>query len=309
MVMFMDFYKIKYGTDIIPQAGSAEIKIKTEQKNTFVKKCPDNECRGFLSSSWKCGICDEYYCPDCHKKKNGRNDDEHVCDEDEKSTIALLKTETKPCPSCNMPIVRISGCSQVWTPCCKIAFDWNTMKIDAGRIHSPEYYDYIRRTNNGVIPRERGDVPVCGGIIDYYDIPIIIRNNTFTRENYIMIENYRLVEHARALINTLPHIIGQRDNTELGVKYLIGDITKEQWKKTLKMSLKKESRENEIYHILNMFIAVSNDMLQILVADENVDTFNKSYNTLFDYTNEQILKINKRYKSVDKKLMLIRSVA
>ena len=50
----------------------------TKEEKKFIKKCPDSVCRGFLSSAWKCGICNEFFCPDCHVKKNSRIDEEHI---------------------------------------------------------------------------------------------------------------------------------------------------------------------------------------------------------------------------------------
>ena len=28
-----------------------------KQRNEFVRACPDENCRGFLSTQWKCGVC------------------------------------------------------------------------------------------------------------------------------------------------------------------------------------------------------------------------------------------------------------
>lgn len=263
----------------------------------FVKKCPDNNCRGFLSSSWKCGICEEYYCSDCHKKKNGRNDEEHVCDENEKATVSLLKTDSKPCPNCGMPINRISGCSQVWTPCCKIAFDWNTGKIDKGRIHSPEYYDFMRRTE-GFVPREVGDNP-CGGDFDFYSLNRLFRHNPIIYRVNIMKEHVNNVS-----IPKLPADLSRVDNSDLGLKYLVGDIDKNEWKKILKARTKKNQKNNNIYNILNMYTAVVNDLFRNLQDSKDVDQFTDQTEKIRIYCNEQIEKINKRFKSNEKQFFL-----
>ena len=36
---------------------SAGRSTKTERK-AFIKRCPADDCRGFLSSQWKCGLCE-----------------------------------------------------------------------------------------------------------------------------------------------------------------------------------------------------------------------------------------------------------
>jgi hypothetical protein len=33
------------------------IQTRTNERSLFVRACPDEDCRGFLSSQWKCGIC------------------------------------------------------------------------------------------------------------------------------------------------------------------------------------------------------------------------------------------------------------
>ena len=161
------------------------------EKKTFVRKCPVENCRGFLSTRWKCQICENNICPDCNEIKHG---DEHVCDPNNVETVALLKKDTKPCPKCGTMIFKISGCSQMWCPDCHTAFDWNTMRIEMGRIHNPHYYEF-QRTGVGM-NREHGDIP-CGGfptideILYYFGIPrpsrirpyFIPRNTTLPTAN------------------------------------------------------------------------------------------------------------------------------
>ena len=36
----------------------------------FIMKCPDMECRGFLTSEYKCGVCNKITCSDCFVIKN-----------------------------------------------------------------------------------------------------------------------------------------------------------------------------------------------------------------------------------------------
>jgi len=94
------------------QAGGG--KNEEVEKKKFIMGCPGEECRGFLSQAWKCGICDVYVCSKCRCVKEGRDDETHVCDPDAVATAIMLKEETKPCPSCAIPIFKISGCPQMW---------------------------------------------------------------------------------------------------------------------------------------------------------------------------------------------------
>lgn len=82
----------------------------------FIMKCPAEECRGFLSSAWKCGTCDKFFCSDCHAQKAGQRDEAHVCNEEAKATAAMIRQETKPCPKCGIRISKIDGCFAKNTP-------------------------------------------------------------------------------------------------------------------------------------------------------------------------------------------------
>ena len=141
----------------------------TKKTNTFIHKCHVDECKGFLSSKWKCGICESYTCKNCHEVvgKKIYNDNEttelpsHTCNEDNVKTAQLLVKDCKNCPKCSVQIYKIDGCDQMWCVECKTAFSWKTLEIIIGqRFHNPHYYEWLRQNNNGnAIPREIGDNP------------------------------------------------------------------------------------------------------------------------------------------------------
>lgn len=134
-----------------------------EQERRFVRACPEPECRGFLSTQWKCGLCEKWTCPECHIVKGDQRDDpNHVCNPDDVATARLLDADTKPCPRCATGIFKIDGCDQMWCIQCHTAFSWRTGRIE-DHVHNPHYYEWLRRTSaNGEIPRNPGDVPQNG---------------------------------------------------------------------------------------------------------------------------------------------------
>jgi len=99
--------QIHYG--IIPPKDEKE-------RARFVRQCPANGCRGFLSSQWKCGICEQWTCPECHELKGPTRDCEHKCDPNNIETAKLLNKDSKPCPKCQSLIFKISGCFAKDTP-------------------------------------------------------------------------------------------------------------------------------------------------------------------------------------------------
>ena len=89
---------------------------RNTERAAFVRACPDEDCRGFLSSQWKCGICEKWSCPECHLVKGYTRDAEHTCNPDDVATAQLLANDTKPCPKCATGIFKIDGCFSENTP-------------------------------------------------------------------------------------------------------------------------------------------------------------------------------------------------
>mgnify|MGYP001436159448 CR=1 FL=1 len=179
-------YEIQDTLRDIAGAEYAAEQLPARREVAFTKPCPYPECRGYVSSAWKCGLCERYSCSRCHEPKNGRDDPDHVCNEDTVATIALLANDTKPCPNpaCLTPITKLSGCDQMWCPTCHWAFSWRTgTRVRAGGvIHNPHFFEHQRSLNNGEIPRQPGDIPggamdPCGGVPTTRAIDYALRSN------------------------------------------------------------------------------------------------------------------------------------
>lgn len=146
-------------------------KSTREERRQFIRPCPAEKCRGFLSTAWKCGLCNTRVCSKCHEikrdppsaadadqKKNSSATGEtvaqktaHVCDPSNVASAAAIMAESKPCPTCGVRIVRIAGCPQMWCTACNSAFDWDTGRTVNGRIHNPHYDEWVNRNNVGAV--------------------------------------------------------------------------------------------------------------------------------------------------------------
>jgi hypothetical protein len=136
-------------------AASAE----DPERKKFIMKCQAANCPGFLSTQYKCGVCDVYTCSECLDIKS---DEQHVCKPENIESAKMIKKDTKPCPTCATRIYKIDGCDQMWCVDCKTAFSWNTGQISNSKIHNPHYYEYLRKTQ-GSVPRDPADIPAgCG---------------------------------------------------------------------------------------------------------------------------------------------------
>jgi hypothetical protein len=145
-------------TGIMPLTASRENKSETK-KRTYIRKCPFEDCRGFINSSWKCNICQNYTCKMCLEVK-GLNDEEetHVCNPDIVASAKLIESDSRPCPACSSLIFKIEGCDQMFCTSCNTAFSWRTGRIEENNIHNPHYFEYIRNQQNGIVPRNPNDI-------------------------------------------------------------------------------------------------------------------------------------------------------
>lgn len=85
------------------------------ERRTFIKPCPAEDCRGFLSTGWKCGLCSTKVCAKCHEiKSTDENAPEHECKPENIATVEALAKDSKPCPKCGSLIQKIEGCSQMF---------------------------------------------------------------------------------------------------------------------------------------------------------------------------------------------------
>jgi len=116
--LIRQIYNVQMGR---PENGEGAGTVGTTDAATttvakFVRRCTANDCNGFLSSVWKCGICHVWVCPDCFEVKGLDKDTPHTCTADMLATAALIRKDTKPCPSCGEMISKIDGCFAPNTP-------------------------------------------------------------------------------------------------------------------------------------------------------------------------------------------------
>ena len=273
-----------------------------EDRRKFVRKCPMTECRGFLSTQWKCGSCESKICNKCNEEKV----EDHVCNPDNVASMELLNKDTKGCPNCGTMIFKISGCSQMYCTDCHTAWDWNTSRVVTGTIHNPHYYEFMNR--GGHANRNLADIP-CGGLPDIASINRLFIKLRLPSE---------LVDHDRWVITHLHQVIVHIEHYELRnyvleeynpdtyrglrIKYLMNDLGETEFKTELHQREKRRQKTTAFNNILQMFVNVGTDLMgQIVVEVKTVDhlpKFVEILKNLVVYFNENLQKIGKIYKCV-----------
>ena len=280
-----------------PPAWTLDAKGKKEiEKTKFVMKCPDAECRGFLSTAYKCGTCQRYACSDCLEIKGKDKDTEHTCSEERKASVTLILKESRACPKCGERISKIDGCSQMFCTECHAAFDWNTGQLVNGVIHNPHYYEFLRKQGNGVAPRNAGDVP-CGGVPTYYQLEHASRYMTGNQKTMLRAIHRVTAEIQDYELRRFQGNFNVEDNGDLGVKYLMREIEKEEMQKELVKRETKRLKHLAIRAVLELFLNTSIMMLNNLAShppksDEAQQIFEEFVN-LKHYVNDSLLQVSR----------------
>jgi hypothetical protein len=246
-----------------------------EPKRTFIRPCPYDNCRGFLSQQWKCGVCTMWTCKDCHEVKGPHQDCQHTCDPDKVKSAELIEKETRPCPKCGVRLFRISGCNQMWcTHCNDCAFDWVTGRIE-GTIHNPHFFEYQRTRSAAAEVREQ-DRYACEIFEINQMTPEQINSNVSELASRIeIVKPAALKMRQRQLINIcqmhlhITHVVMPKYNVnhitlneELAVKFILNEITEQEFKIKLQRTDKRAEMCREI---TNVFQMVTETLRQIVM--------------------------------------------
>lgn len=292
--------------------------ISHSNRKVFIKGCPAENCKGFLSARWKCGICNVNVCNQCNEIKI--DDQEHTCKEENILSMRLLAKDSKPCPKCASMIFKIEGCDQMYCVGCNTPFSWKSGMIVTGTIHNPHYYEYLRRIGKNV-PRNPLDNPcnenhlinynkfqsiICkiansfinktGRIlkydvdgIRYTDTPPLGRT-TITDEDYqkykkiisMLASCYQRFDHIRMveMPRVQPIEFTENTNRNLRIKFMLNELTESDFKKLLAIQDKNKEKCTANFSIYQTLITVMPDLYNSLSTSSTIDDLILLYDNL-----------------------------
>lgn len=304
------------GAEAVPGDTTQE-KAKKEKKK-FIMPCPGTDCRGYLTSEYKCEMCEESTCEKCLEIIDTRT--AHECKKENIESAEFIRSQSKPCPCCGARISKIDGCDQMWCTQCHKAFSWNSGRIITGKIHNPHYYQFQRETGGGTAPREAGDV-LCGGLCDIAELVHVLKaklndtklNDTKNQPNgkehdvirEELINIHRQVVHITMVnLGQLRRQIGEEVNNEQErLKYIVKETTREELASAIIHKDYKRRKDIELLHVCELFVTVSTDIFTVLVRStrkgpsciEELRRCLTELRTLMDYTNGQFKRISITY--------------
>ena len=250
-------------------------KQDSEERREFRQKCGVEDCLGYLSAAWKCGICATWTCPKCFEVLGKQKECGHVCDPNNVASAQLIIKETRKCPSCAIPIFKIEGCDQMWCTQCHIPFSWKSGARVKGVIHNPHFYQW-QREGGGTAPIQTPGAQVCGGLPglwqfrrdlnramtgDPYKSNIISTRIIQLHQGCGHFQHWELTRLRRACQNA-------SDNKDLRIKYLCKEITEAKLMQQIQQRDKKREKnmvQLQVYELLNtVFLENLNDIRQQL---------------------------------------------
>ena len=291
-----------------------------KEKRVFKKRCPSNDCNGFLTTKYKCYSCQARVCADCYEIKNfgKRETNEHVCNPDNVESFKAIKDETKSCPKCAIPIFKISGCDQMWCVECKVAFSWKSGLEVSGVIHNPHFYEWKR--NNKESLRNVGEI-LCGGLPEWRIFPKIIKQaiNSYqlsgpfenlsikrdsvrylslpifeNRKDQIIFLNFlskkwQQINHFQNyVLNNLRRTINNQDTTlKQRIEFIRNQIGEDGFKSSIMRKYRTYQKKLKILHIYEMFNVTT------------LETYNDIYHTLIDIYHEKNDKTTNYYEKMN----------
>lgn len=289
----------------VPVPASEERK---DEARKFIMPCGNSECRGYLSTKYKCVLCEHHTCAKCFEHLGFvKEESGHACKPENIESAEFIKAQSKPCPCCGTRISKIDGCDQMWCTQCHKAFSWNTGKIVTGPVHNPHFYQYQRE--HGGLARAPGDIP-CGGLPSYYDLNQKIAGVALPRTeqdffyNTVMkihrLQNHFIDTHVEVVRHAIPT---EQRYEEARIAYILKRLSREEMATSVFLLDCERKRNTAILQVCEVFTTVGIDMFRLIIAsakkgEEFVTELKQhvaEYDTLRQYVNEQFKEISMTY--------------
>jgi hypothetical protein len=274
--------------------------ITMDTRKKFIMKCSGQECKGFLSTAYKCGLCNQYTCKDCLVIKQTAD---HVCNDNDKLSAKMIRDETRPCPKCRTPIYKIDGCDQMFCMArnennvCQTVFSWKSgLELVGVTVHNPHYFALQRE--HGYVPRAARDIH-CGGMPELQSILQLLRYMQKDVPDYMKVglnvleldgrvrSTYRRVsEHINYVIPRYRTMIQRHPENmrKNRIQYIITSISKDKFAE-LQYRTEKEYHKNvDILHTYELLGNCGIETFQSIIHDiPNIPTFVECCSAHTDY--------------------------
>jgi hypothetical protein len=273
------------GSRIVETSNDSEIKT---ERVSFKRKCNYEGCLGWLSSGWKCGLCENHTCVHCFKVIGEKKDATHLCDPCDVETAKLIKSSTKPCPKCGEGIEKGEGCDVMFCTGCHTGFNWVTGKIlQDSQIHNPHYFEWQAR--NGAAANAQNP---CGTRLGGFMV-----NRVGPVHRTLFGKIIRIIMHVEDIeYGKYDYHLEHQNNEDLLVDYLLKKKDKDDVKRNIQNRERRVEREKAIRDILETFVMAGKDIVHSTVQNPKaIEESFKDLDTLKNFVNDNLKNVSKLY--------------
>lgn len=264
-------------------------------------QCPETECKGFVYTTGKCGVCDVTICKECRCVK----DLLHECNESDIETVKMLRSDSKACPKCATLIFKISGCDQMWCTQCHTAFDWKSGKVEISNIHNPHYFQWLHHNRGtGGEGDQQENLNPCGGRINYGQLFEHLDFVCVHHYEYLISigEMYRLRSHIENVLlyklRSKLRLEPEKENLDMRLKWLKNEITEKKWMLELQKREKSKLSITSNICIFEMVTTVINDLFHRMLHINTPELFENTFiefRTILEHANKLFKDTNYLY--------------
>lgn len=223
----------------------------------YILPCSKDGCRGFVDNTYCCEICETKICRECYEiKERG-----HVCNRESLESANMIKTSTKPCPKCFVPIIKASGCDQMFCTNCNTAFYYSTLEIVKGHIHNPHYFEWLATRGE----EENQDNMACGDVTTLFN-SFQRKNRVGAREIHYLV--VKIITIQDEFIDRVQPYDELSRNMDIRVKILDNDIDEKKIKKLLVSRELLKLFNEDLRKLFEMAIIVLADIFRRVVYGE-----------------------------------------
>jgi len=271
--------------------------------------CVKENCNGLINQNWKCISCDTKVCRMCMKEKK----EGHECNRDDIESLKLIRSDSKPCPNCNVRIHKYQGCNQAWCTQCKTAFNWRTMKIiRSGFFHNPHYAEW--QAENGTEGTHFGNNNEAAACLNFSHLIAKLKKeredeNSPTYKKCVIVTERKMKGYLMGANHLLDYETDSGDDRanvelrKLRVWFLRNKINEKEFKQQSQIIDKARNKKKEVAQIYLMYGNTTRDILYKLTQSDEIsmDQCIEHINNLYKYTCECLEKTYKWYNPFYKK--------
>jgi hypothetical protein len=267
--------------------------INTSFGKNVIFPCVVLDCNGFVTNN-ECATCHIAICMSCREAMTLP----HVCDIDILKNIALINADTRPCPRCKTNIFRTDGCNHMFCTNCHTHFDW---KSGHTLLNSTNGHYTNQARFNTKVAQVASDV--TSSAISNECTPFSLYQDLVPLSNINKIYSHKLIRSIYEDSNTIRLIKFHKYNErivlekylkklqELQIKYLLNELTIDEWGKQIYNITNKKNIHLEYATIFVLYISSINmfqqQMLDGVTEDDIcvelinlIELCNNNFNTI-----------------------------